>query len=236
MQILAGTSGYAYKHWTGHFYPEGLPQSGMLRWYAGRLPTVEINNTFYRMPAVALLERWREEVPPGFTFSVKAPRYITHVRRLKDAESSVAELARRTAALGDKLGATLFQLPPTLRKDLPLLRGFLGGLPAGRQVAIEFRHDSWQDEEVHEALREHAAALCVTEDDEGGAPFVCTADCAYLRLRRTRYDESDLASWVDRLAAQPLARAYVYFKHEDEALATRFALDLLRIGGARGPA
>jgi uncharacterized protein YecE (DUF72 family) len=226
MRMLAGTSGYSYKEWLGHFYPEKLPASAMLRHYAERLPTVEINNTFYRMPAEALLEHWAQEVPEGFSFTLKAPRRITHIKRLKDAGSAVGELMRRAAVLGDRLGMLLFQLPPTLRKDLPRLRDFLGALPPGRRVAVEFRHASWQDDEVYETLRAHGAALCVAESDEGGTPFVCTSDHAYLRLRRTRYDESDLRAWADRIAAQPLSRAYVYFKHEDEALAPKFALHL----------
>ena len=236
MEILAGTSGYAYKEWVGHFYPEKLPAQEMLRWYAGRLPTVEINNTFYRMPAESLLAHWAGEVPAGFSFSVKASRAITHLRRLKGAETSVSTLLERVAVLGDKLGVILFQTPPTLKKDLPRLRDFLGLLPAGRQVALEFRNDSWFDEEVYETLRARAAILCVSEDDDGASPLVRTSDGAYLRLRRTNYGERDLAAWVERLASQSFARAWVYFKHEDEALATRFALRLDELSRARGPA
>jgi len=223
MEMLAGTSGYSYKEWLGHFYPEKLPANAMLRYYGERFRTVEINNTFYRMPAESMLERWAQEVPDGFAFTLKAPRRITHDKRLKDVESDVAEFTRRAAVLGDKLGVLLFQLPPFLRKDLPRLRDFLGSLPPGRRVAVEFRHASWRDDEVYETLRARAAMLCVADTDEGDSPFVCTSDCTYLRLRRTRYEDGDLRVWVDRIAAQPLVRAYVYFKHEDEALGTRFA-------------
>ena len=223
MQMLAGTSGYSYKEWLGSFYPEKLPASEMLRYYAGRFATVEINNTFYRMPAETMLARWAEEVPGNFAFTLKAPRRITHEKRLKEAGPEVAEFVRRAAALGDKLGVVLFQLPPFLKKDLPRLQDFLGALPSGPRVAMEFRNASWQDDEVYEALRARGAMLCVTDTDEGDTPFVATSDFGYIRLRRTHYDEADLRAWVERIAAQRLARTYVYFMHEDEALGTKFA-------------
>jgi len=223
MRMLTGTSGYSYKEWVGPFYPAKTPASDMLRHYATRFSSVEINNTFYRMPAAALLERWAQEVPEGFSFAVKAPRRITHIKRLKEAGPIVEEFLRRAAALGDKLGIVLYQCPPTLRKDVPRLRDFLAALPPGRRAAFEFRHDSWHDDEVYDALRERGAAWCVAEEDDGSTPFVCTSADVYLRLRRTGYTGDDLRAWVDRLKAQPIERAWVYFKHEDEALAPRFA-------------
>jgi uncharacterized protein YecE (DUF72 family) len=223
MEMLAGTSGYSYKEWLGSFYPDKLPAKEMLRYYAGHFPTVEINNTFYRMPAESMLAGWVNEVPASFRFTLKAPQRITHQKRLREAEQEVAEVLRRAAALGGQLGMILFQLPPFLRKDLPRLKDFLAALPPSLRVAMEFRHESWQDDEVYAALRERGAALCVADTDEGDTPFVCTADSGYLRLRRTHYDDKDLSAWAERVAAQPLQRAYVYFKHEDEALGTRFA-------------
>jgi uncharacterized protein YecE (DUF72 family) len=223
MQMLAGTSGYSYKEWLGSFYPDKLPAKEMLRYYAGHFPTVEINNTFYRMPAEAMLAGWAKEVPDSFTFTLKAPQRITHQKRLKEADEEVAVFLKRAAVLGEKLGVILFQLPPFLKKDLPRLKDFLATLPAERRCAFEFRHETWQDEEVYGALRERGAALCVADTDEGDTPFVCTADSGYLRLRRTHYDDQDLAAWVKRIKAQPLARVYVYFKHEDEAFGTKFA-------------
>ena len=233
MDLLAGTSGYSYKEWCGHFYPEKLPADAMLRYYAERLPTVEINNTFYRMPAETMLARWLTEVPEHFTFTLKAPRRITHEKRLKDAGPDVAEFIRRASLLGDKLGVLLFQLPPFLKKDLSRLTDFLAPLPAGQRVAFEFRNDSWQSDDVYEALRAHSALLCVTDTDEGDTPFVTTADYGYLRLRRTHYDDADLSRWLDRIATLPLARVYVYFMHEDEALGTRFAQRLMELWRAK---
>lgn len=235
MQLLAGTSGFSYKEWLGSFYPEKLPANAMLRYYAERFATVEINNTFYRMPDESVLARWSEEVPEAFAFTLKAPRRITHEKRLRETEADVAEFLRRAAALRNKLGVILFQLPPFLKKDLSRLRDFLDALPSGRRVAFEFRNASWQDDEVYALLREHAALLCVTDTDKGDTPFIATSDCGYIRLRRTHYDDDDLAAWVKRIATQPLARAYVYFMHEDEVLGTRFARRLNELwDGARG--
>jgi uncharacterized protein YecE (DUF72 family) len=224
MEVLAGTSGYSYKEWKGPFYPEKLPADEMLHFYAGRLRTVEINNTFYRMPDQTVLSRWSEQVPDDFAFSVKAPRRISHDRRLREADSDVAEFLRRTAVLGKKLGPVLFQLPPFMKKDLPRLADFLGLLPATLRAAFEFRHTSWQDDAVYEILRARGAMLCMADTDEGETPLVSTSDAGYLRLRREQYDDRDLRAWVEQIAAQPWHRAYVYFKHEDAGLGAKFAL------------
>ena len=233
MEMLAGTSGYSYKEWLGHFYPEKLAAADMLRYYAEHFRTVEINNTFYRMPAEPMLARWAEAVPEHFTFTLKAPRRITHDQRLREAESATSAFLQRAAVLGAKLGVLLFQLPPYLRKDVPRLQAFLDLLPGDARVAFEFRHASWQDEEVHEALRARAAMLCVTDTDEGDTLFVATSDCGYVRLRRTHYDDGNLRGWVERIAAARLARTYVYFMHEDEALGTRFAQRMSELWNAR---
>ena len=233
MQLLAGTSGYSYKEWCGHFYPEKLPADAMLRYYAERLPTVEINNTFYRMPAEEMLARWATEVPASFTFTLKAPQRITHQQRLKDAGPAVAEFIRRAATLGDRLGVLLFQLPPFFKKDLPRLTDFLALLPASPRAAFEFRNASWHSDDVYDALRIRGAMLCVTDTDEGETPFVATADHGYLRLRRTHYDDADLSGWIERIAVQPLARVYVYFMHEDDALGTNFAQRMMDLWQGR---
>lgn len=222
-KMLAGTSGYSYKEWLGHFYPEKTPANAMLRYYGERFKTVEINNTFYRMPSETMLAHWVEETPEHFTFTLKAPRRITHDKRLKEAESHVAEFVRRSDVLGSKLGVLMFQTPHFLRKDLPRLRDFLALLPEGKRAAFDFRNDTWYDDEVYQTLRERGAILCVTDKEEGDSPFVATADCGYLRLRRAHYSEEELKAWAERIAAQNLDCVYVYFMHEDEALGCRFA-------------
>jgi uncharacterized protein YecE (DUF72 family) len=233
MRLATGTSGYSFKEWVGPFYPDKLPAGEMLRYYAGRLSTVEINNTFYRMPAESMLANWSEQVPDHFTFTLKASRRITHDKRLRECESHVAEFLRRAQALGPKLGVVLFQLPPYLKKDLPRLQAFVDLLPPGTRAAFEFRNDTWQDEDVYEALRSRGAILCVTDTDEGDTPFVATADWGYIRLRRTHYSDDDLRAWVAQIAAKGLVQNYVYFMHEDEALGTRFAQRLHELWAAR---
>jgi uncharacterized protein YecE (DUF72 family) len=230
VEVRVGTSGYSYKEWKGRFYPEKLPAAGMLAFYAGSFPAVEINNTFYRMPAASLLERWAAETPAGFTFVLKAPQRITHQKRLGDVGADVSYFFDTAAVLGPKLGPVLFQLPPYMKKDVPRLRAFLDLLPPQPRAAFEFRHQTWFDPEVYEALRERQAALCQADaDDEGwsAADLPATADWGYLRLRRTDYEEKDLQAWAERVRGQAWERAFVFFKHEDEArgpaLASRFA-------------
>src|SRR5262245_22515138 len=230
MELLAGTSGYSYKEWKGHFYPEKLAGDAMLRYYAERFPTVEINNTFYRMPGAEMLARWAADVPEHFAFTLKAPRRITHDKRLKEVGPDVAELLRRAAALGSKLGPVLFQLPPSFKKDLAALADLLAAIPPGHRIACEFRHPTWEDEAVYEMLRGHNAMLCAADTDKGESPpLVATAKCGYLRLRRVAYDDADLRAWVKQIAAQPWERVYVYFKHEDEGLGPKFAARFIEL-------
>lgn len=238
MDLHVGTSGYSYKEWKDSFYPADLPADQMLRYYSGRFGTVEINNTFYRMPKTSVIESWAGEVGPGFRFVIKASQRITHYKRLKEADDVLGYLLRAGAALGDRLGALLFQLPPNMKKDVPRLRDFLTLLPPRQpRAAFEFRHASWFDEEVFDALRDHQVALCFAEQEEGlEVPFVSTADWGYLRLRNADYGDAELKAWADRIAAQGWREAFVFFKHEDEArgpaMASRF-LELAR--GAPAP-
>jgi len=224
MRVRVGTSGYSYKEWKGTFYPQDLPASEMLRYYGERHDTVEINNTFYRMPTTKLLEGWVEQVPREFSFVLKAPRRITHQKKLADAGEETGLLLRSAAAMGDKLGPFLFQLPPWLKKDATLLKSFLDLLPGGTRAAFEFRNSTWFDDETYDVLRSHGAALAVSDTDEDGEPrIVATAGYGYLRLRRTAYDETLLRAWAERVAAQAWSEAYVFFKHEDEGEGPRLA-------------
>jgi len=227
LNVLVGTSGYSYKEWKGAFYPQDLKAAQMLRFYAERFPTVEINNSFYRMPAPELVAKWASEVPATFRFVLKAPRRITHEKRLVGVEDTTSRLLEVARALGDKQGPFLFQLPPYSKKDAGRLRDFLALLPAGTRCAFEFRDPSWDDDEVREALRARGAALCVADtDEEPAGPVVPTAAYGYLRLRRARYDEAALRAWADRIRAQPWEDAFVFFKHEDEARGPEFAARL----------
>jgi uncharacterized protein YecE (DUF72 family) len=232
MRVLVGTSGYSYKEWKGSFYPQDIKAADMLRYYAERFKTVEINNTFYRMPGTDMLERWTAVVPEDFTFILKASRRITHEKKLGgDVADAVAFLFKTAQALGPKLGPVLFQLPPFLKKDVPRLRDFLALLPEGRPAAFEFRHETWFDDEVYETLRAGKASLCSADTDESGdrgAPVVPTAGWGYLRLRRAAYTDDDLARWAERIQSQPWDQAFVFFKHEVAApdVAARMLLKL----------
>jgi uncharacterized protein YecE (DUF72 family) len=230
MRIVAGTSGFSYKEWVGAFYPEKQPAKGMLAYYATRLPTVEINNTFYRMPNAAALETWRSQVPETFRFAVKAPRRISHIKRLKDCGSELSYLLDALRAMEPCVGSILFQLPPFAKCDVAVLSAFVAQLPEGCRAAFEFRNRSWFDPEVYAVLRSRNLALVQSEEAEPLAePLVFTADWAYLRLRRVDYADQDLEVWLDRLRAARLVEAQVYFKHEDEATGPKLAERFLEL-------
>jgi uncharacterized protein YecE (DUF72 family) len=236
MRIRAGTSGWQYREWKGSFYPGDLPAEDMLRYYAERFPAVEVNNTFYRLPKEDVLRAWAATVPGDFAFVLKASRRITHFSRLgESAAEPLAHLLRTAAALGDRLGPFLFQLPPNLKKDAGRLAGFLGRLPAGTRAAFEFRHPSWHDDEVLDLLQARGLALCIpsTGDAEAEPPFRSTAAYGYLRLRKETYGDGELEEWSDRILAQPWSEAFVFFKHEDEGTGPRLATRFLELCAAR---
>jgi len=230
MKVRAGTSGFSFKEWKGNFYPADLSPADMLSFYAKRFFTVEINNTFYRMPSESVLLNWSAQVPDDFSFVLKAPRRITHIKKLKNVADDVDYLFKTAAVLGKKLGPMLFQLPPVLRKDLALLCDFLSILPARGQSAFEFRHQSWFDDEVFTALRKHNAALCLAEaENDLNIPFVATAAWGYVRLRRPDYSDADLRDWGKRITDQPWKEAFVFFKHEDAGKGPQFATRFLEL-------
>ncbi len=215
MNVLVGTSGFAFKEWKGPFYPEDLKDDAMLGFYSGRYPTVEINNTFYRLPREHVLQDWASQVPDAFSFSIKASQRITHYARLKpDAGSALDFLLRNTSTLGGKLGPILFQLPPNMQKNLERLQGFLALLPADRRFTIEFRHESWFDEDIFAELRAHDIALCISESEEFTGVNVGTASWGYLRLHRQDYDDATLSEWQERVAVHSWKDTYVFFKHD----------------------
>ena len=226
MTVHVGTSGYNYEAWRGSFYPEELSSKKMLGYYAERFDTVEINYSFYRKPTAKILEGWAAQVPERFRFALKAWQRITHQKRLRETEELVSSFAEVARALGPRLAPVLYQLPPNLKADVPLLRDFLNQLPRDLRAAFEFRHASWFSDETYSTLRDAGAALCVAESDELATPAVRTADFGYLRLRRLDYDAAALARWAEFVKGSP-GDVFVYFKHEDEARGPAFANQFL---------
>ena len=223
-RLWTGTSGFSYKEWKGSFYPDKLPANRMLEYYSRRLSSVEINNTFYRLPRAEMLEKWASQVPEDFAFVLKASRRITHMARLKDAGDPLEYLTRTAVgALGSRLGPILFQLPPYLRLDVERLRDFLEIVPEDVRAAFEFRHESWFVDDVYQALADHGAALVTADTGEGEAPVVETATFGYARLRRPGYDEDELRKWAAALARPEWSDVFVFFKHEDEGAGPRMA-------------
>jgi uncharacterized protein YecE (DUF72 family) len=229
MATWVGTSGYNYPEWKGSFYPEKLPAAKMLGFYAQCFSTVEINYTFYRVPNTKILTGWDRDTPQGFRLTLKAPKRITHIAKLKDCGELLEYFLRVSATLGPKLGALLFQLPPYLRRDLALLDGFLAQLPAGTRAAFEFRHDSWMEAEVFARLRAHDLALCVADSEKFSTPLEITASYGYFRLRDEGYTPEDLRRWAALIRANTAgcSDVYVYFKHEEAGKGPQFARLLL---------
>jgi len=227
-RVLVGTSGYNYPEWRGTFYPEKFSTDKMLAYYAERFPTVEINYTFYRMPTDKLLAGWAAGTPESFSFTLKAPRRITHDSKLQRCEELLEVFCRTSRTLGPKLATLLFQLPPTFKKDVPVLRAFLELLPEGTRAALEFRHASWFDAEVFDLLRSRNIALCIADSEKLHAPVEVTADYAYFRLRDEGYQEADIERWAATIRAlQGVGDAFVYFKHEEQGLGPDFARRLI---------
>jgi uncharacterized protein YecE (DUF72 family) len=228
MRVLVGTSGYAYKEWKGTFYPEDLPAARFLNYYGTRFDTVELNNTFYRMPTAKAIAAWAAAVPDGFTFVLKASQKITHFARLQGADDALRYLCSAALALGPKLGPLLFQLPPNFKQDLERLRAFLPLIDQEVRCAFEFRHASWFQPDTYALLRERNVGLCIADTDAGTTAVEPTADFGYVRLRHEGYDDAALTGWAETLrrVGAGWKDAFVFFKHEDAgtgpALAARF--------------
>jgi uncharacterized protein YecE (DUF72 family) len=224
MKIHVGTSGYGYREWKGKFYPEKIPPGEMLRFYSERLRAVEINNTFYQMPKESVLSSWAEQVPIDFVFTFKAPRVITHLKRLKNVDKEVGYLFRTLSVLGEKLGPILFQFPASFHRDQTALIKFLDLLP-DLPCAFEFRHKSWLNDEVTALLREKQHSLCISDTDENPAEeLISTTSWGYLRLRRSDYSDADMSEWIERILSQKWEKAFVFFKHEEEAKGPELAM------------
>jgi uncharacterized protein YecE (DUF72 family) len=234
--IWIGTSGYNYPEWRGSFYPQAFPMAKMLPYYAARLPTVEINATFYRLPSERVLAGWAAQTPHSFKLTLKASRRITHEARLVGCEPLVRVFCGAALTLGEKLGALLFQLPPSMKKNVELLDAFLGQLPCGVRPAFEFRHASWLDQEVYERLRASNAALCIADSERMSTPAVPTADFGYFRLRDEGYTSADIDRWAAVIQGHQAGwqDTFVYFKHEEEGKGPAFAHQLMaRLGVAQ---
>jgi uncharacterized protein YecE (DUF72 family) len=229
MGLWVGTSGYAYPEWRGSFYPEKMQTAKMLPYYAERFPTVEINNTFYRMPNAKVLEGWSAQVPEHFKLTLKAPQRITHHKRLRDCAEDLKYFLEVASTLGPKLGAILFQTPPYLRMNLEVLDGFLEMLPVGLVAAFEFRHKSWMEPDVFSRLQAKGLALCVADSENFSTPVEITAGYAYFRLRDEGYQPADIERWaqVIREKTGGCSDVFVYFKHEEAGIGTEFAKQLI---------
>ena len=224
-----GTSGYNYAEWKGSFYPERFSSKKMLPYYAGRLPTVEINYTFYRMPTERLLAGWAEVTPEEFRFTLKAPRRITHDARLQHCEELTRTFCDAAGTLGSKLAMLLFQLPPSFKKDMSVLGHFLGSLPPGAHAAFEFRHASWHDPEVFECLRQRGQSLCVADSERLTTPVEITAPWGYFRLRDEGYGPEDIETWAKtiRTSTRECREVFIYFKHEEQGKGPELARALI---------
>ena len=222
-----GTSGWHYDDWRGRFYPEKLPKAQWLEFYARHFPTLELNNTFYRLPKESVFRKWHDSSPPDFVFAVKISRYITHIKRLKDCRDEVNNFMSRAVLLKDKLGPLLYQLPPGLHRDDDILKSFLSTLPQEMKHVIEFRHESWFVEEVYDILRRNHVGFCAYDMPKLTPPLLATADFVYIRfhgsdsLYSSCYSNEELKDWAKRIAelAEGLEMVYIYFNNDVQGYA-----------------
>lgn len=229
MNPWIGTSGFQYSEWKGTFYPEKMPASKMLPFYAERFSTTEVNYTFHRIPSAPTIEGWFKGTPERFKFALKAPQKVTHFAKLQNCEDTMRFFHQVVLDLEKKLGPVLFQLPPGFKKDAERLRTFFECLPSGMQAAFEFRHPSWFDDEVYEILKSKNVALCIAESEKLTTPIVATADYGYLRLRREDYQDADVVRWSEAIKAHESSwsDAFVYFKHEESGIGPKLATRMM---------
>jgi uncharacterized protein YecE (DUF72 family) len=226
-----GTSGYSYNEWKGNFYPEDIKPKDMLPYYSKHFSTVEINNTFYRIPKKEVFENWKEQVPAKFRFILKAPQIITHIKRLKtDVKDTVDYFAKVSSALDEKRGVVLFQMPPSFKLNIDRLKDFIEIIPEELKCAFEFRHEEWFNENVYDLLRKRNFALCLSDtDEEPVKELINTADWSYLRLRRLEYKKKDLSEWMKKIKSQNWKETFIFFKHEDEGKGPEFAKKFIEL-------
>ena len=230
MKFWIGTSGFQYAEWKGNFYPEDLPASKMLPFYADRFFTTEINYTFHRIPAPKTIDNWKQLTPEHFRFALKAPQKITHWSKLRDCADTLEYFLKIVGSLGERLGPVLFQLPPTFKKDVDVLSSFVREFPSMR-AAFEFRHESWFDNEIFDLLKSRNIALCIADTDALATPEKITADYGYLRLRREDYQKTDVERWAKFVRDQESnwKEAFVYFKHEESGLGPKLASQMMEL-------
>ena len=229
-----GTSGWHYDDWRGRFYPEKMQKSQWLEFYAEHFSTVELNNTFYRLPSERAVDNWGKTVPSGFVFSVKVSRFITHVKKLKDTGEALSNFMSRISPLQDKVGPLLYQLPPRLQRNDELLTDFLHGLPSKHKHVIEFRHKSWLNEHVFDILQSYNTGLCVFEMPDLSCPMLATTDFAYIRfhgrdsLYSSCYTDEELSVWANNISelAAKLETVYIYFNNDVAGYALKNAVTL----------
>jgi len=234
LNYYIGTSGWHYDHWRDRFYPERLAKAKWLGFYASHFTTVELNNSFYRLPSEAAFAKWRDSSPDNFTFAVKVSRFITHIKRLRKTEEAVEKFVTRAKILGEKLGPLLYQLPPNMPRDDERLEQFLASLPRGLKHVFEFRHPSWLEEKVFETLHKYSVGFCIFDMPSFDCPLVATADFAYVRFHGSSgmysswYSDEELADWAKKLGelSNNLKAVYVYFNNDAEAFAVRNVITL----------
>lgn len=231
MELWIGTSGFQYAEWKGTFYPEVMPSSKMLPYYAERFATTEINYSFHRIPSAKTMEAWWKATPPRFKFSLKAPQKVTHWAKLRNCGDTLRYFHQVICDLEKKLGCVLFQLPPTLKKDAGLLEAFLADVPEGMRAAIEFRDLGWFSDDIFALLKQKNVALCIADSEKLATPEVATADYGYLRLRREDYRDGDIARWAEavRKREDEWSDAFIYFKHEESGIGPKFATRMIEL-------